>query len=116
MQRKIRQGKTVAGSLLTTRPLLAGIAALIAGAAGGDDLLSGGPGDDTLDGGDGDDRLNGNAGDDELTGGTGEDSISGRAGDDSLRGGAGRELYCGTGVDRAIDAGGDYVSYTCEAG
>ncbi|MET9763161.1 calcium-binding protein [Streptomyces sp. NPDC006372] len=78
-------------------------------AAGGGEIVDGGPGDDTLRGGDGDqilraddgaDTVYGGAGDDELYGGRGNDILYGNSGADRIWGNSGDdELYGGPGAD-----------------
>jgi Ca2+-binding RTX toxin-like protein len=98
-----------------------------AGAAGGDDSMSGGAGNDTilsgqgndsLYGGTGNDDLRGEQGNDSLDGGDGNDTLRGEQGNDHLDGGAGNDsMNGGAGNDTGYGgAGNDYISDSDEPG
>lgn len=73
----------------------------------GNDLIDGGDGDDRLDGGPGDDQLAAGAGNDSADGGDGADSIAGDLGADALDGGAGDDdLAGGAGADTIVGGEG----------
>ncbi|MCW2306693.1 calcium-binding protein [Rhodobium gokarnense] len=84
-----------------------GLANVIAGQSG-DNELAGGSGGDSVLGGGGNDTLAGNAGDDELSGGTANDRLFGGGNDDTLAGNDGRDLMFGNdGNDRLFGGGGN---------
>ncbi|MFI7431219.1 hypothetical protein ACIBPB_29920 [Micromonospora sp. NPDC049836] len=66
-------------------------------AAGGGDVISGGPENDVAYGGLGDDRVDGDGGDDQLEGNNGADLVHGGTGRDEIVGGSGQEPATGTG-------------------
>jgi RTX calcium-binding nonapeptide repeat (4 copies) len=80
----------------------AGAVGATAAAAGGDDMLRGGPGGDDLRGGGGKDRLKGGGGTNRYAGGGGKDVLK-------ARNGKAETVNCGGGRDRAVVDSSDTV-------
>ncbi|WFW11104.1 heme peroxidase [Citrobacter freundii] len=84
----------------------------------GNDFLDGGDGNDNLQGGNGNDVMIGGAGVDTLTGGNGDDILNGQEGNDNLDGGTGNDIFAFaanfgrdriTGFDSNPNGGQDYL-------
>ena len=75
----------------TASALCNGMAATVAGATGGNDVLTGTAGADVIEGLGGNDTINGGAGNDTICGDDGDDTINGEGGDDHLEGGTAGE-------------------------